>query len=140
MTRSSLIATVLVFGLMGATPTVSSATDALSRPNLETRKQAINFQDRWLGQFGANAHIEPLCPERHSEVTNVLSPATCSLLAQLYVEPVRTQVRSVRVSQIKRNRAIWYSLSHRDQRILEKYEIVVVGQARAVEAKTSTPR
>jgi hypothetical protein len=140
MTRSSLIASAFVLGLIGATPTVSSATDALSHPNLEIKEQAINFQDRWLGQFGANARIEPLCPERPGEVTQVLSPTTCSVLAQLYVESVPTPARSVRVSQIKRNRAIWHSLSHRDQRILEKYEIVVVGQARAVEAKTSGPR
>jgi hypothetical protein len=140
MTRFSLIATALVLGFVGAIPTVSLATEVTTRPNLAATKHAMNFQDRWLGQFGANARVEPLCLEAQGQTTQVLSPATCFALAALHVEPIRSQVRSVRVAQIKRDRALWNALSRRDQRILEQYEVVVVGNARAVEAKTGGPR
>jgi hypothetical protein len=140
MTRSSLIASAFILGLVGATPSVSSATDLATRPNLEATKQGIKLQDRWLSQFGANPHVDPLCPEVQSQTKQVLSPATCLALFVFQAEPARASARSIRVSHIKRNRALWNALSRRDQRILEHYEVVVVGGARAVEAKTGGPR
>jgi hypothetical protein len=140
MTHLSLFAIALTFGLVGATPTTASATDLAPRPTLETRKQAITLQNNWLDRFGADAHVDPLCPEVQGQTTQVLSPETCAMLSTFQSEPVRASARSVRVSRIKRNRALWNTLSLRDQRILEQYEVIVVGEARAVDAKIGGPR
>lgn len=140
MRRSPVIATAIILGLLGATPSVSQATDLTPRASLETTKTTARAQNRWLDQFGTNAHVDPLCPVASGQMIQVLSMATCSALATFQDEPVRMAARSVRISQIKRNRALWNALSRRDRRILEQYEVVVVGQAGAVEAKTGSPR
>jgi hypothetical protein len=140
MTRLSLFAIALTFGLIGATPTTASATDLAPRLNLETTQQAITIQNYWLDRLGADAQVEPLCPHTGDQTTQILSPATCAALSAFQAEPVRATTRSVRIKQIKRNRTLWNSLSRQDQRILEQYEVVVVGGAQAVKAKTDKPR
>jgi hypothetical protein len=140
MTRSSLIAIAIAFGLVGTAPSVSLATDLAPRQNLEATKQTIKTQNRWLRQFGANAHVDPLCSQALSQTTQVLSSSSCLALSRFQVAPIRIAARSVRVAHIKRDRAFWNALSRRDQRILEQYEVVVVGDAPAVDAKTGGAR
>ncbi len=140
MTLSSLIALVAGTLLTSAAPIAVKATELNQRPNMSAARQDSLIQNRWLNQFGAKARVEPLCNDGPGSTLQLLSLSTCAALSNFHSEPARPAVKSVRISHIKRNRAAWNAIPRRDQRILEQYDVVLVGEARAVDAKIGITR
>ena len=132
---SSLVA--LVVGIMAACAApIAGQANALSQDsNLPAAHQNSLPKNRWLNQFGANAHVEPLCNDGPESTLQLLSASTCATLSSFHSEPAKPAAISFRISQIKRNRTAWNAIPRRDQRILEQYDVIVVGEARAVDVK-----
>jgi hypothetical protein len=135
MKLSSLVTMIAATVLTSFAPIVVQANELSRRSDLAAARHDNLLQNRWLNQFGAKAHVVPLCHDGSGNPSQLLSLSTCATLASIRSEVAKPAVMSLRVSQIKRNRAAWNAIAHRDQRILEQYDVVLVGDARAVDAK-----
>ncbi len=140
MKLSSLIALVAGTLLTSTAPIALQATELNQRSNLAAARQDNLIQSRWLNQFGARARVEPLCNDGPERTLQLLSPSTCATLSSFHSAPAKPAVKSIRISHIKRNRAAWNAIPLRDRRILEQYDVVVVGETSAVDAKTGVKR
>ena len=140
MTHLSLFASLAGALMATSLPGSSLAVNSHVSADLDAAYHTARIQNRWLAQFGADARVEPLCSATVEGGAQILSSNSCAALAGFNSEPARASARSLRVAHLKRDRAFWAAISRRDRRILEQYEVVVVGEARAVAAKTGAPR
>jgi hypothetical protein len=140
MKRASPIACVSSIFMMLVLPIASHASDLPLRPNLQAAYTTSQLPNAWLNQFGMRSHAEPLCNTAPNHNAQILSPDTCAALSIFQTEPAAPTVRSVSIRQIKRNRAVWSAIPRHEQRFLEQYEVIVVGEARAVDTKIGGPR
>jgi hypothetical protein len=140
MKRASPFACVSAIFMTFVFPMTSYASDLPLPPNLQAPFTTSHVPNAWLNQFGMRSRAEPLCNTAPNSNLQILSPDTCAALSIFQAEPAVPKVRTVNIRQIKRNRAIWNAIPRHEQRILEQYEVVVVGQARGVDTKISGPR
>lgn len=140
MKLSSLVALIAGTLLTSGAPIAGQANELNQGADSAAAHQDVFVQNRWLNQFGAKAHVVPLCNDGPGSTLQLLSLSTCVTLSSFHSEPATPAVKSFRISQIKRNRAAWNAIPRRDQRILEQYDVVVIGEARAVAAKIGPVR
>ena len=135
MKLSSRVALVAGTILISAAPIAGQANELNQGADSAAPHQDGFVQNRWLNQFGAKAHVVPLCNDGPGSTLQLLSLSTCAILSSIRNEGSKPAAMSFRISQIKRNRAAWRAIPRRDQRILEQYDVIVIGEARAVDVK-----
>jgi hypothetical protein len=113
MKLSSLVTQIAATLLTSVAPIVVQANELSQRSDLAAARHDNLLQNRWLNQFGAKAHVVPLCNDGLGSASQLLSLSTCATLASIPSQVAKPAVMSLRISQIKRNRTAWNAIAYR---------------------------